>query len=139
MVGSTQAVVEHKGQMLTLPLIVTQGNWPSLLGRDWLMTLRLDWHRIFKLESPHTLQEVPEKNSEVFKPGWGKPKGVTAKLYVDQTVQPQFHKPRPVPFALCKKVDEELDRLQSLGVTQPVQFTDWAAPIVSVLNSDGKM
>ena len=103
MVGSTQAVVEHKGQTHTLPLIVTKGNRPSLLGRDWLMMLRLDWHGIFTLESPRTLQEVLEENSEVFKPGLGKLKGVTAKLYVDPTVRPRFHKPRPVPFALRKR------------------------------------
>ena len=80
-----------------------------------------------------------EENSEVFKPGLGKLKGVTAKLYVDPTVRPRFHKPRPVPFALRKMVDEELDRLQSVGVLRAVQFADWAAPIVPVLKSDGKM
>ena len=80
-----------------------------------------------------------EENSEVFKPGLGKLKGVTAKLYVDPTVQPRFHKPRQVPFALRKKVDEELERLQSVGVLRSVQLTDWAAPIVPVLKSDGKM
>ena len=36
------------------------------------------------------------------------------------------------------KVDEELQRLQKDGIIEPVQFADWAAPIVSVLKSDGK-
>lgn len=58
-VSSTQVVVEHNGQTLTL-LIVTRGSRPFLLGRHWLMTLWLDWHRIFKLESQVTLQEVSE-------------------------------------------------------------------------------
>ena len=138
-VGSTQVTVEYKGQTRTLPLLVTQGNGPSLLGRDWLGTLRLDWQRIFKVESPRTLQGVLEENSDVFKPGLGKLNGVTAKLYVDSSVQPRFHKPRPLPFALRSKVDEELDRLQGLGVILPVQFADWAAPIIPVQKGDGKM
>lgn len=55
-------------------------------------------------------------HNDVFKPGLEELKGVRAKLYVDQTVQPRFLKPRPVPFALRKKVDEELDCLQTLGM-----------------------
>ena len=34
------------------------------------------------------------------------------------------------------KIEDELDRLVSLGILQPVQFSDWAMPIVRVLKSD---
>ena len=33
------------------------------------------------------------------------------------------------------KVDEELQRLEKDGIIEPVQFADWAAPIVTVLKS----
>ena len=69
------------------------------------------------MESQRTLQGILEENSDVFKIGLGKLNGVTAKLYVDPSVQPRFHKPRPLPFALCSKVDEEVDRLQGLGLS----------------------
>ena len=36
------------------------------------------------------------------------------------------------------KVEEELERLVSEGIIEPVQFTDWAAPIVPVVKGDGK-
>ena len=36
------------------------------------------------------------------------------------------------------KVEQELDRLVSEGILEPVQFADWAAPIVPVLKSDGQ-
>ena len=56
--GSTMVPVEHNGQTVTLPLIVTVGNGPSLLGRDWLSVLRLDWRSILSVCPAHTLQQV---------------------------------------------------------------------------------
>ena len=44
---------------------------------------------------------------------------------------------RPVPLALKPKVEEELDRLQSEGIISPVQFSNWAAPIVPVMKRNG--
>ena len=60
-----------------------------------------------------------------------------AKLYVDETVQPRYCKPRPVPLAMRAKVESELDRLQEEGVIRPVEFSEWAAPIVPVLKASG--
>ena len=37
------------------------------------------------------------------------------------------------------KVEEELDRLVSLGILQPVQFFEWATPIVPVLKQDHRV
>ena len=34
------------------------------------------------------------------------------------------------------EVEEELDRLVQDKVLKPVQFSSWAAPIVSILNAD---
>ena len=36
------------------------------------------------------------------------------------------------------KVEEELTRLEEEGIIEPVQFADWAAPIVPVMKGDGK-
>ena len=36
------------------------------------------------------------------------------------------------------KVEEELAQLQRQGIITPVQFADWAAPIVPVLKADKK-
>jgi hypothetical protein len=35
-----------------------------------------------------------------------------------------------VPYALRENVEKELERLQEEGTIEPVQFADWAAPIV---------
>ena len=48
-------------------------------------------------------------------------------------------KARPVPYALKAKVEKELDRLQSEGIISPVEFIEWAAPIVAVVKQDGSV
>ena len=40
--GSTQVHVVHNEQVLSLPLVITQGKGPTLLGRNWLEALQLD-------------------------------------------------------------------------------------------------
>ena len=42
-----------------------------------------------------------------------------------------------IPYAYKLKV-EELDHLIKLIIIEPVQFAEWAAPIVDVLKSDKK-
>ena len=68
---------------------------------------------------------------EVFEDNLGTIYGVSAKIHVDEsTTVPTFHKARLVPYALREKVEKELDRLQQQGIIEPVQFSDWAAPVV---------
>ena len=37
------------------------------------------------------------------------------------------------------KVEEEIDRLVSEGILEPVEYADWVAPVVAVLKSDRKV
>ena len=67
-----------------------------------------------------------EPYKDLFTAGSGILEGVTAKLYVDDTVQPRYCKPRPVRLAMRAKVESELDRLQEEGVLRPVEFSEWA-------------
>ena len=59
----------------------------------------------------------------------------TLKLLPD--VQPKFHRPRPVPFALKEAVERELDRLEEAGVIEKVTHCEWAAPVVVVPKKNG--
>ena len=137
--GSVMVQVRHNGQTVSLPLIITEGDGPTLLGRNWLEALRLDWRTIFRVGQRQTLPEVLEQHANVFKQELGELKGTQAKIHVDDNVRPRFEKARTVPFAIREKVEEELERLQALGVIRPVQFSDWAAPIVPVLKGDGRL
>ena len=44
-----------------------------------------------------------------------------------------------MPFALRGRVEQELDRLHESGVIEPVEYAEWAAPIVPVIKSDGSV
>ena len=52
--------------------------------------------------------------------------------------RPRFHKARTVPYAYRQSVEEELDRLVAEGILEPIDSSDWAAPIVPVIKSDKK-
>ena len=78
-------------------------------------------------------------HKDVFGEGLGTLKGTEAKIYVDPGAAPKYMKARPVPYALKAKVEQELDRLQSEGIISPVEFTEWAAPIVAVVKQDGSV
>ena len=57
---------------------------------------------------------------------------------MDRGAQPKFCKARPIPYAMRSKVEEELAQLQKQGIITPIQFAEWAAPIVPVLKADKK-
>jgi len=134
--SSAYVNLEYKGQLWkNMPLIVVKGQGPTLFGRNWLESVRLDWHEIHSVVMS-SLQEVLDRHQPVFQPGLGKMRGFEAKLYVDPTAKPHYYRPRSVPYALTSKIEEELDRLVEEGTLEPIETADWAAPIVPVLKSD---
>nr|XP_055046280.1 LOW QUALITY PROTEIN: uncharacterized protein K02A2.6-like [Misgurnus anguillicaudatus] len=135
-VGAMAVNIAYGSQEAGARLLVVKGAGPSLLGRDWLSKLQLNWGEI-KLIRQRSADEVIAKYSDVFKDELGTLKGTRVKLSVDPNATPRFFKPRTVPYAMRHKVEKELERLQQLGVIEPIQFSDWAAPIVPVLKEDG--
>jgi len=137
--GRCQVSVEYNGRQYRLPLVVVPGAGPMLLGRNWLQVVQLSWKRIYQLKSVNAtpaIEDIIAKYPDVFKNELGTLKGFTAKLSVDPRTKPIFCKARHVPFALREKVDKELDRLVSEGIVEPVQYSEWAAPIVAVVKTD---
>ena len=49
--GSCMVNVCHDGRQYCLPLLVVCGEGPSLLGRDWLGVIKLNWPKIKLLSS----------------------------------------------------------------------------------------
>ncbi|CAB3995696.1 Retrovirus-related Pol poly from transposon, partial [Paramuricea clavata] len=115
---------------------------PNLFGRDWLRVIKMNWALIFQINECHPcseLKEVLETHKEVFTEELGTLEGTTAKIYANQDAQPKFVKARPVPFAMKIPLEQELERLQREGIISPVEFSDWASPIVTVAKPDGSV
>ena len=67
-----------------------KGEGPSLLGRNWLSAIKLDWQQIFKVEVNCTLQGVLSCFSEVFKEELGTVQGMKARIHVNPQPSPIF-------------------------------------------------
>ena len=65
--GKIRLNVYHNNQQHKLPVLVVPGVGPNLLGRDWLSVLKLDWARVFKVDTDDLLRPY----QEVFSDGLG--------------------------------------------------------------------
>ena len=137
--GEIEVDVCHRDQQKRLTLIVTEGNGPSLLGRNWLTELRLHWKTTYQVRNSSALAAVLDDHKEIIRKELGTITCAKAEIHVDQQVPPSFHRPCPVPFALKQKVEAELERLEREGIIRPRKFSQWAAPIVAVPKSDGSV
>ena len=77
------------------------------------------------------------KHRLLFADELGPVQGMKAKFHINKDATPKFCKARPVPYALKSKVEDELSRLEKEGVIRPVEFSQWAAPIVPIVKGDG--
>ena len=48
--GELDVNITYKEQQARLPLVVIAGNRPTLLGRNWLRKLKLDWSAILSIQ-----------------------------------------------------------------------------------------
>ena len=136
--GVIDVDVMYKDQQASLKLIVTSGEGPCLLGRDWLNTLKLDWSQLNQVYQLSTqCQDLVAKHRLLFADELGLVQGMKAKFHINKDATPKFCKARPVPYALKSKVEDELSRLEKEGVIRPVEFSQWAAPIVPIVKRDG--
>ena len=135
-VGSREVLVLYGGQQVNLPLIVVKGDGPSLFGRNWLEKITLDWYTIH-LVGDGALEHILQRHKSIFQEGLGTMRGFKAKLSVDPQATPKYCRARTVPYSMRGKVETELQRLVAEGTLEPVQFADWASPIVAVLKPSG--
>ena len=132
-------VTEYKLHSEYVPIVVVSGDRQNALGRNILSQLKLDWSEIMLVRNldaitvhAELLAEVPD----VFADGLGKLKEMQVNINVKSEAIPRFSKATPIPYALKKKVENELDRLQQEGIIESVQFAELAAPSVPVCKSN---
>lgn len=124
---------------MVLPLIVVKGSGPSLLGRNWINHITLDWKTIFHVQQTTDLTSLVKKHPQLFQEELGCLKSHTVSIPVNRNSQPRFFKARSVSLFLKEKVEEELQRLQDLKIISSVPHSKWATPIVPVAKPDGKV
>ena len=127
------------GRRLSLPLVVVVDSGPSILGKDWIRQVQIDWRRVHLLEAnPHQgkVEGLLLLRSEVFSGKLGRLQDEEVKLPVTETTSPKFHRPRQVPYALKEKTEEELFDLTKPELLSQY-FSKWAALIVPVLKNNG--
>ncbi|XP_050072320.1 uncharacterized protein K02A2.6-like [Anopheles maculipalpis] len=61
------------------------------------------------------------------------------KLQLKENCSPVFRPRRPVAYAMQATVEKELDRLVNMNVITPIDYSEWAAPIVVVRKSNGSI
>ena len=134
--GVTDVSITTNRETKMLQLMVVPGRGPSLLGRNWLHAVKLDWSRINKCALTR-VDGLLTKYSHVFDEVSNSPiKGVVAKIHVPDKTKPLYFRARPLPYALQQKVDDEIDRLLREDIIQPVEISEWAAPVVPIMKQD---
>ncbi|XP_062538919.1 uncharacterized protein K02A2.6-like [Armigeres subalbatus] len=146
LLGELRYPIKLGGVTKTATFYVTN-NSINLIGLDWIELFKL-WdtplsaicNQVHVADGQvNQIQVYKAAYSEVFKNGLGHCKKTKVRLYLKPDAKPVFKPKRPVPFTSMEKIDAELDRLQSLGIITPVDFSQWAAPIVVVKKPRGKV
>ena len=148
--GKINATVTYAGTEYSLPLLVVPQGCGALFGRNWLRHIKLDWNKLPGIESQvpcpararcaeitdnnKTLEGLLSQYDELFEPQLGCYTGQPVVL--NESTGAKFHKARPVLYALQKRVENALLKMEKDGVIERVSATS-AAPIVTVGKKDG--
>ncbi|XP_063955562.1 uncharacterized protein K02A2.6-like [Lytechinus pictus] len=137
--GEYECEVTYEGNTLLLPMMVTSyTNRPTLMGKNWLTKLKLDWNNVFHVESSK-LQSLLRQYSGMFEDSYEGISGVEAHVRIKENSTPVYCRPRPVPYALKEEVEKELRNLEKNKVIVKTDYSDWATPIVVVPKADGSV
>nr|VZI18723.1 unnamed protein product [Spirometra erinaceieuropaei] len=139
--GVFTAEVEHDGELHYLPVHVVRGSQqPNLLGRNWIKCVPSVLSYVHRIGVNPALDSILVNHKDLFRDDSATHyRGPPVKFQFQSDFRPRFFKARTVPYALAPKVEEELDRLQKADIIEPVQYSEWAAPIVPVLKTDGSV
>ena len=136
--GVVSLDLTYNNNTCKLEVFVIKKGGPPLLGRDFMNKFNLGIQQIKYVASEQDfLSNFEIKYKEVFSEGVGTFTMGQIKIKLKPNVQAKFFKPRALPYALKDKVEQELNRLVSLRILTPIEFSNWGTPIVPVLKSDG--
>ncbi|XP_060071980.1 uncharacterized protein K02A2.6-like [Ylistrum balloti] len=142
--GMTDVSVTLNGRE-NLDLFVVKNGGPPLFGRSWLRVIKLDWTMIKSLKGKELDPGRPQGPEATDVDLKSKLQARFPVVFKDELgtlkddANPRFIKARPIPYALKEKVERELDRLVNEGITERVEHSEWATPIVPIPKKDGSV
>ena len=141
--GEMYCDIVYKGKQYSLPILVANYDAkPTLLGKNWLRHIKLEWGEIFcipkgdALNADSQLNDLLSKHSELFTESYEGMRGLEAHITMRDDTRSVFVKARRVPYALKEQVERELDKLERNGVIKKTEKSCWASPIVVVPKAD---
>nr|CAD2179625.1 unnamed protein product [Meloidogyne enterolobii] len=136
-------VTKEKLNLFGLPWIV---KLEKKLGRPIVTTIKpyQESKEILAIECIEEIRakieiELQKKFKNVFSEGLGYCRMSKAHLELKANAKPVFVKARPVPIGVKDAIEKELNRLEKMGAIKPIEFSDWAAPILAVKKANGKI
>uniref|UniRef100_A0A1I8BLH5 RNA-directed DNA polymerase n=1 Tax=Meloidogyne hapla TaxID=6305 RepID=A0A1I8BLH5_MELHA len=156
MLGSFIASIEVDGVQEVLETHVTSENW-NLFGLPWIIEFEsklnypivssikksIEPFEVLKIEKDESeiseiVKRLSVKFKKVFEEGLGHCTKMKAHLHLKPGVKPVFVRPRPVPIGVKDAIEKELNRLSEMGAIKPIEFANWAAPILAIKKANGK-
>ena len=142
--GEMYCDIVYKGKQYSLPILVANyDDKPTLLGKNRLWHIKLEWGEIFCIPKGHALiadsqfNDLLSKHSELFAESYEGMRGLEAHITMRDDARPVFVKVPRVPYALKEQVKRELDKLERNRVIKKTERSCWASPIVVVPKADG--
>ncbi|XP_030380504.1 uncharacterized protein K02A2.6-like [Scaptodrosophila lebanonensis] len=122
-----------------LPLIIANVGGSNLVGCNWFDALGIRIEGVFAVNSGVNIKSVLSEYEHLFAIELRRHNGPPVTLHIDTGVAPVRLSPRRIPFAIKGLVEEEIERLCKQGILEPVEYSDWATPIVPVVKKDGSI
>ena len=133
--GKATMLCQYNGKKYKVEFEILDQDVPSILGLPTAIELNLI-KRIYTIEeqtTPDNNSEFYEKYKDVFD-GLGCVSDVLYHIDVDPSCQPVIHPPHRVPIMLRPKIQQELDRMESLDVIEKVSTpTPWVNSMVTIV------
>ncbi|KAJ8965557.1 hypothetical protein NQ314_004057, partial [Rhamnusium bicolor] len=101
---------------------VVKNGGPNILGRDWMQLFNVGINIVNAVQNvPSQVQNLMDRYNDIFNNELGLFKYNKVSLQLKPNAMPVFCKPRNVPIAYKKALEEELCRLESLNVITPIE------------------
>lgn len=147
-IGTCLIQIKYKNKEVKERLFIINRDVDPVVGREWIrkLCIHFEIHKLNKEENDITekefkikLESLLKEYEDLFVEQIGEIKNYEASFKLKENVKPVFMKPRPVPFALRDMVEQEIDRLEEIGILEKVTYSQWGTPVVPVVKPTGQV